>query len=213
MPEFDLLNHGLTHARECLESLKEPDDDILPVLMWIGPYGMGVMPLLDMTDDEAKDGLGEMMTTMLAVSRATEAVLITCSWMVMAKNKEEYDAMDVMPRDHPDRVEIISAMYAAAIPDTDSMSSGRITRHPDKPPELGEWKTDMGDMRIGGRFGDAMHMGLDFAKDMPEELIEILDAGWELGEQEMLVERFHTVFQGFMQAMDNFHQGVRDLGI
>jgi len=212
--EFDLLKHGLDHARECLESLKEPDDDILPVLMWIGPYGMGVMPMLDMADDDAKDALAEMMTTSLACSRATEALMITCSWMVTAKSKDgDPTILNVMPSQHPDRVECITAMHMTGDKKHESMSSAVITRYPDKPPELGEWDTNLSDddeFQIGGRFGDAIHMGFTFVNGMPPPLVEILDEGWALGEQEQLIKRFHRVFHGFLAAADEFRAGAEE---
>jgi hypothetical protein len=210
-PEFDLLAHGLSHARESLEGLEDPEEDIMPVLLFTGPYGMGVMPLLDMEDDAAKDALAEMMTTTLACSRADQALMITCSWMVHAtKPKGDKSLLDVMPSEHPDRVEVITAMYMTAGEKTESITSAVIIRHPDKPPELGPWDTtiagkgDDDSFKIGGRFGDAIHMGFNFVEGMPPPLIEILDEGWAAGEQEQLIERFHKVFTGFLAAMDKF---------
>lgn len=208
-PEFDLLEHGLTHARECLEALTKPNDDILPVLMWLGPYGMGVMPLLDMTDEKHKDDLAEMMTTSLACSRATEAVMITTSWMVKAVDPGGDGALlNCMPSEHPDRVEAITAMYVTHESNKDAMASAPVIRAPRTKPQLGEWSRDMADMRVGGRFGDAIHMGMDFAANMPDELIAILDEGWRDGEQEDLIKRFHKVFRTFIKSMDAFKEGM-----
>jgi hypothetical protein len=221
-PEFDLLKHGLEHSREAFATLVDPEDDILPVLMWLGPYGMGVMPMLQMEDDEAKDDLAEMMTTSLACSRATEALMITCSWMVKAQGEKgekptTKSAMDILgcqPSQHPDRVEVVTAMYMTSEKKRESMSSAVITRYPDKPPELGEWETNMADddeFTIGGRFGDAIHMGFNFVVGMPPPLIEILDEGWAAGEQKQLIERFHKVFRGFLAAADQFQEGAESV--
>jgi hypothetical protein len=56
-------------------------------------------------------------------------------------------------------------------------------------------------LTLGGRFGDAIHIGMDLAANMPPELIEIIDEGWELGKQQELIERFHKVFRALLSDM------------
>lgn len=215
MPEdpatYPILKHAMDHARSCAADLTEPEEDILPVLLWVGPYGMGIMPLLEMGDDDAKDAIAAMMTTVIATGRAAQAVLITTSWMVSAPRDEDgkpkksaMDAMGgVMPSQHPDRIEAVTAMYAS-LAGTDSMSHAVLTRYPDKPPTMGEWEgiDEPMSAKIGGRFGDAIHMGMDLATQMPPEMIEILDAGWKQGEQNDLIERFHKVLTGIVPEIE-----------
>lgn len=204
--DFDLLKHGMEMARDNVKDLTEPGEDILPVLMWLGPYGTGVMPLLDMSDDAAKDDLAAMMTTALAVSRAREAVQTTTSWAVQQQldDNTRRGVVDVRPSEHPDRVECITLMYMKPEDGADKMVRGDLTRYDDKPPTLGEWQIDdSGPMdRIAGRFGEAIHMGMDFAAEMPPELVQIIDEGWAEGRQGNLIERFHNVFVQFAAAMD-----------
>jgi hypothetical protein len=211
LPEdFDLLKHGKEHARESLEGLEDPEEDILPVLLTTGPYGMSVMPLLGMGDDDQKDALAQMMTTLLAVSRATQAVLITTGWMVAAKSAEgDKHLLDVMPSQHPDRVETITAMYMTDGSKPETMAHAVITRHKDKPPKLGPWTNNLAGLdaddkpvSIGGRFGDAVHMGFNFVAGMPPQLVELIDAGWAANEQEDLIKRFHNVFTQFVADME-----------
>jgi hypothetical protein len=91
-------------------------------------------------------------------------------------------------------------MYAR-VTGEDGIVSAPITRYPDKPPTLGEWDglpfepgRERRNPAFGGRFGDAMHLGLDFAKSMPQELIEIIDDGWKEGQQDDLMRRFMNVY-------------------
>lgn len=203
MSDFDLLEHAQLHARECLEGLEDPDDDVMPVMLWLGPYGMGIMPMLDMSDQEAKDRLVGKMVTALAVGRATEVVTITTSWMVSVETTPELrkGILDVMPSEHPDRVENVVITHVDE--ESDGMTSAVITRFSDKPPTLGDWTCmDFGrePVRMGGRFGDAMHLGLDLVKSMPPELVEIIDDGWALGRQDELITRFHNVYSQFAKA-------------
>jgi hypothetical protein len=56
-------------------------------------------------------------------------------------------------------------------------------------------------LTLGGRFGDAIHIVMDLAANMPPELIEIIDEGRELGKQQELIERFRKVFRAFLSDM------------
>jgi hypothetical protein len=221
---YPLLDHALEHARSCHDDLTDPEEDILPVLLWVGPYGMGIMPMLEMGDGEQKDQLAAMMTSSLACSRAVQAVMITTSWMVAApppdsdeekearKGKGFVDIMGCMPSEHPDRMECVTAMHATLEDGKDSMSHAVVTRYPDKPPTLGEWqgRTETMQSKIGGRFGDAIHLGMKIATDMPPEMIEILDAGWRDGEQTDLISRFHKVMTGFTPEMHTETMGPKE---
>jgi len=216
VPEgFDLLEHAKGHSRDAAEKLTEPNEDIMPVLMWIGPYGLGVMPLLDMSSDEAKDRLSHVMTTVLAISRATEAVQVTTSWAVLAKMPDDgtFDRDNpldgVKPSQHRDRTEVVCLMHMTPDGQPDAMVHGKITRDDGKPPALGEWNDFGGEdaiERVGGRFGDAVHMGMDLVVGMPPQLVQIIDEGWELGKQEELIQRFHNVFAQFTEVMDNIER-------
>jgi hypothetical protein len=204
-----LMQHAMDRARESVAELEDPEDDILPILMWQGPYGIGLMPITEMADDAQKDQLAEMMTTVLAVSRATEAVMQTTGWTVKVAapdGKLPPRALEPPPSQHPDRIECITVMHHTA-EKRDSMRSAVITRYPDKPPELGDWGL-MGlpdseePIQIGGRFGDAVHRGFEFSEMMPQELADIIDEGWRENKGQEMIERFHRVFTGFTRLVD-----------
>lgn len=188
----DLFKHAMDTARKSVNELTEPDDDIMPVLLYVGPHGLGLMPLLNMKDDQAKDQLAAAMLAALLVGVATEAAMVTTSWVVEMEPKDgKYHGP--MPSQHPDRREAVMVMHVAGEDDF-SMGQAILTRWSDRPPYLGEWKTwTEDDMKIGGRFGDAIYNGLAMVRIAPKELVEIIEAAWEDGTQEDLMHRFLKV--------------------
>jgi hypothetical protein len=79
----------------------------------------------------------------------------------------------------------------------DAMVFAPLTRYPDKPPTLGEWVNEGQPDRMGGRFGDAINLGLRISREMPPEMVEIIDQGWAAGTAENLMERFVNVARNF----------------
>jgi hypothetical protein len=121
-------------------------------------------------------------------------------------DRETYEAEDIHipPSRHPDRVEQVNLMCAGR--DRQMLVYAPITRYPDKPPTLGDWINDQDDpdlgsgpAKIGGRFGDAMNLGLQIAREMPPEMVEIIEEGWETSPEAVqdLIERFVNVSTGF----------------
>lgn len=203
--DFNMLEHAKTVSRSNVEDLTEPEEDPLPILMWVGPYGVGLFPLTSMVDEAAKDELATWMTTMIAVSRATEAVMTAASWTVNVPEAtpNNPNPTGIVPSEHPDRIETVTLMYVNATGDGDLMVRGDLTRYPDKPPTMSEWEECYSNVRLGGRFGDAIHMGFDLCSGMPEELVSIIDAAWAKGDQEDLMKRFRTIFG---QWADDIHR-------
>jgi hypothetical protein len=213
----DLVEHAKTHSRECVEGLTDPDEDIMPVLLWWGPHGPGLMPMGDlMKGDVHKDRLAKWITATLAVSQATECVTVTTGYM--AKVDRDDPDVDVSRgtvtkpvRERPEAVEAVVLMCS------DRRGQGGIvhaelTRYPDKPPTLGDWNDQRLEVgpKVGGRFGDAMNLGLQIAREMPPELVEIIEDGWKIGPEAVqdLIERFVNVATGFNRDLT----GPGDMG-
>ena len=201
-PEFDLIEYAKEKARDNAESLDGPEDDILPIMLWVGPHGIGFMPLHEgMRSDKTKEAIAPVMTATLAVSRATAVVMTTTAWMVVAPRVEVGDPfkdVEFPLSENPDRSEHVVLMCVKE--GKDILTSAPVTRYPDRPPTLGEWDSkplgikDGDNARAGGRFGDAMHLGIDFANNMPPELIDIIEEGWRDGTQDDLIGRFLKVY-------------------
>lgn len=198
-PGFSLIEHAKTVVRKEASELEGPDDDIPPMFLWLGAHGYGIMPIADlMKGDEEKDKLTVVMTAALVVGRATEAIHISTAWMAQVDTStlspEELERMkqgyaNPRPADRPDRIEAVVLTHITT--DTDSLVDARVTRHKDKPPELGEWETRSYETgSLGGRFGDAIHLGLSMVKELPPELIDIIKEGWEVDRQAELMNRF-----------------------
>jgi hypothetical protein len=197
-------------ARKSCEDLETSDDDIMPVMLWRGRYGDGMMPMVPMGDDRDKNRIASMMTTVLAVSRADIAATITTGWMVKVHREPDSDSdplesLNCMPSEHPDRVECINIVCIRR-DGKDSMSSAVLTRHLDRGPDLSEWETILDGLEIDGRFGDAMHLGMHISDGMPTDLVEIIDEGWRDGQGEDMIRRFHKVFTGVQVLNDLMEQ-------
>jgi 2,4-dienoyl-CoA reductase-like NADH-dependent reductase (Old Yellow Enzyme family) len=194
---IDLIEHAKTKAREFVGDLDDPEDDILPVMLCQGPHGLGMLPLNLMDSEQSKDQLALWMTAMLTVSRAEEAVMVTTAWMVTV-DRDQVDMAEgtsrVQPSEHPNRTEAVILMCSKK--GGDRMISAQLTRHPDKTPDLGDWD-DTGDEieKLGGRFGDAIHWGLEMAEKMPPEMAEIIESAWESDPDDIrdLIQRFVNV--------------------
>lgn len=196
----DLLDVARGLAGKSCQDLKTPDDDIMPVMLWQGPYGGGMMPMIPMSNEDDKDRLAEMIVTVLAVSRADSAVTITTSWTVEALGTPDSDPLETlgcMPSEHPDRTERITIVCVQRNAG-DSISSARLTRHPDRGPDLAQWDTVLQHLEVDGRFGSAMHLGLELAEKMPPDLVEIIDEGWREGQGQDMIRRFHRVFAALL---------------
>jgi hypothetical protein len=198
----DLLKHAQKITAKNVAELEGPEDDIMPTFLWLGPHGMGLMPLVPMTDWRQKDRLAAGMMAALCVSQATEAVFVSTSWMVksdrppdMTAGKTDADSLlgGLMPSEHPDRVEVIVAIYQGK-GDRSYFASAEVIRYPDKPPDLREWDTKMSDAKVGGRFAEAIMNGLSMVESMPQEMVDIIESGWREGEQQDLMRRFLKVY-------------------
>jgi hypothetical protein len=211
-PEEDLLEYAKRNAVEDVSKLDNPEDDILPVFLWMGPYGGGLMPCIPMRSNQDKARIAACMTASLVVARATECVFTSTSWMVEMERGPDETGPDVadplagmMPSEHPDRVEVITIMYFGK--NHTALAQAKLTRHQDRLPDVGPWNQWSAEViKVGGRFGEAVDRGLRMVEEMPEQMVEILDEAWAAGEQEQMITRF-------LKVAGQFVPGARTAGV
>lgn len=169
---FDFVVHAKTSARDALNTLEQPDEDILPVLLTRGKRGLGITGLV-MPDDEAKENVAQLMIASLAFAEATECVFICTAWMG-PPNVE-----DIPPSQHPERMERVILVHQTA--DNCDLYAAPVIRHDNRPPDLGQWEEMGGAM--GGRFGDAIEYGMKLAHSVPDipGLTETINKSWDDG--------------------------------
>lgn len=151
----------------------DPGDDITPMVLAADENGEMISMLAHVPFEDArfKDELALAMIATLAVTEAVEAAFISCAWTVMRETEPGPD--DPLPADCPDRKEVVIAVHHTR--DGVTGYQAVLTRHPDRAPTMGAWEEWAG-ARQGGRFGDAMSMGLKMAAALPDDLKETFAA-------------------------------------
>jgi hypothetical protein len=210
-PTFDLVADAKAKSRQVFEGLTEPDEDIMPVMLWVGPHGPGLMPMIPMDDEHAKDNVATWMTATLAVAQATECVSINTAYMAMVPKDDpdvNFEAATVTTpvRERPDSTEQVVLMCMSRRGKGGGMIFAPVTRYPDRPPTLGEWTEMISEVGPGmsGRFGEAMALGLQIVREMPPDMAQIIGEGWKIGPEAVqnLVERFVGVARNYeLKAM------------
>lgn len=183
-------------SRKCMEELEGPDDDIIPMLVWRGPAGFGFMPLGELIAEGLdKDGAVPVIMGTIVAFQAEGAAMVMTGWMVWPADGEP---LDCSPSEHPAGLEVVTVMSMGADPKCDRMDSAPVIRYPDKPPGLAPWRQDGAlQGRIMGRFGDAIHAGLDAVRVMPPEVAEELDRAQAGGRMSEVVEKaVRTIIEG-----------------
>lgn len=207
----DLLEFAKTSVKGIADDFDKPDADFMPTLL-IKAYD-GKVQIVglagDMNSQQAKDEMARFMFAAIACLRASEVAFVNSAWAVRyeppegekIESWEDVEKRDdfVMPRDNPNRIEIVNIMYAGT--DGDIMATAEITRHEDegKPPTIGPWENMGGEgATIGGRFGDAIHDGVVVGQKMgaaPPGIAEYMDEKIANGE-------LHDLVESFLRAMD-----------
>ena len=166
----------IDQAREHVEALVadlEDEDDFMPFLTYNGiaqgEPSSGYVGL-QMPENEQRNDIADVMMAILAIYRATEAVFASVTWAVKTATADE---LDVMPSEHPDRVEQVFMIHVT--PDGDAIHSARVTRVQGRV-QLGDWEAIEGLQRVGGRFADAIHNGITMGAQLPPEMITFIDA-------------------------------------
>lgn len=188
-PDFDLLADAQEYARARHGELTQPDEDIMPVMLWAGKYGGGALPMVPFNSEADKDRVAELMTATLTVARATQAVAINTAYMAGVRIEDAspslkrglYGPGDKPASQRPDRIEVVTLLY-------DNMTrfcacNALVTRRAGKPPLLGTWDTQQFELDhpARGRFGNAIHLGLLASKEMPQAMADIIDEAWAEG--------------------------------
>lgn len=188
--DFDFVAHIKRAARDALNGLTDPDDDILPVILSNGPHGLSVTGALMPADEEGKAALADQITARVAVAQATEAAMV-CPAYLRTINPDTGELGE--------RVEHVVLVHCYL--DGQSAWSAKVTRHEDRPPDMSIWE-DWGTAAVVGRFADAMHAGLAYAKTSHDDpdMQEILDAGHREGQVDRLVELFLAAKAGLKES-------------
>ena len=178
---FDLVAHTKRAARDAVDSLEEPTDDILPVILSNGPRGLAIMGAVMPGEQSDRDNLALNITARIALAQATEAAMVCTAYMSIL-NTETGEVSE--------RQENIVLVYCTH--DHQTAWTAKLTRHDNRPPDMSIWE-EMPTGAIGGRFAQAMSEGLAYARTVDPEIKEIIDAGYREGRVDELVAMFLKV--------------------
>jgi hypothetical protein len=136
--------------------------------------GFAKMP----TEPEAKDEIADMIIALCVVHGAVEVAFGSAAWSA------EGDG-DLPPSQRPDRKEvaIISAADSAGV---GAVRIASVVRESDKV-GIGLWEQVPLAVSAGGRFAEALHMGINLSKKMPPEIRDFLREQIEAGLLEEII--------------------------
>lgn len=186
-----MIEEAQGHVERMVAEL-EGDDDIMPFMTIRGRDEEGIVYVGLMMPEGGveKNHIADTMMALCALNRAVAVVFGCTSWQVTCDPKDAEavkKAESVMPSQHPDRQEIVFLHHATA--DGDSYASTVLTRENNKV-RLGGWSSDPRGGRVGGRFGDAIHLGMKLGAEMPPEMCEWIDEQVADGNSQQLLATF-----------------------
>ena len=173
----------LSGAREHIErSVKdlEGEEDFPPFLICRNDKGEDMLTLLDMPDEEHKDGIADIIVAIIAVWQSNEALFGSCAWTVESASR---DLDGMMPSEHPDRREMAFMLHVT--PDGGGLHRAMMRRVGGKV-ELEPWLPVDDHFQMGGRFSDAMKQGLWLARHLPPEIKNYIDEHLEEDPQALI---------------------------
>ena len=207
---FDLTQHAKTAARDAVNSLTDPEEDLLPVVLSYGPRGLGIMGGAMPADNAGRDAMANLIVARLAIDQAEEAVMICMAYLTVLDKVDGHVKCN--------RQETVVLMHC----DNDSQSAwtAKVTRHDNRPPDVSIWEdisggTDSKDASVyaGGRFLEALSEGLAFAKSSAAlpEMQELLDAAHREDRVDDLVALFLATQELLKteEGSDDNNNGVR----
>ena len=184
----ELIDHARRFIEHEVEGLRN-DADFMPFMTYTTHDDeVGFAGLAAMGEEDECDGLANSMTGILAVYRATEAVFASAAWMA-TMTAEERDT--TMPAEHPNRSEEAFILHVDP-QGHDHFHSAAIHRIKGRV-SLGAWKQDDDLVGVGGRFAEALHIGIQLGKELPPEMIAFIDAHIEEDPQG-LIQTFSKAF-------------------
>lgn len=149
---FDLMAMVEKGARDIGENLP-PDGDWAPMLFFRNDKRVEIAPV----EMEDKDKTALAIQIKLKIAQATEAVLVTSSWMVKREEKD-IDWETLRPSEQPDRQEVL--VFTHVTQDNAELLMASIERHPDAHPGLGPLSEHHEGLALSGRFADALRRGI-----------------------------------------------------
>lgn len=154
------------------EHFDRPNADIVPELTWRAGYEdrpLGLMALaVDLDTDDQKQAIADLMACHLAAQQAIEATFAHTIWAIEAESIEEWEALGCpAPADFAGHIEQIFLYHFS--PDGEALYRATITRYPDKPPELGEWKLEEHGRAVG-LFRTCIRSGVLLGSKMPDAM-------------------------------------------
>lgn len=166
--EPELVTAARLAARDSVNALDRPDEDIIPALVLKRPGDLKILSF-EVIDD-AHGSLADYIMALTACSQATEVALIVTAWMIDNPSTEDMNS-GIRPSQHPDRVETVVLAYSAG--DGCQVWTARLTRHENRPPDMGLWES----CPAGGMFATALSNGLKMAAAAPNVpgLTDLLD--------------------------------------
>ena len=192
---FDLVKHIKQAARDAVNSLNGPEDDILPVVLTYGPRGLSILGGTMSADEDGRDELAEEITARVAVQQATEAAMVCAAYVSMVN----VQTGEVSPRQET----VVLMHYSADADAAPQAWTAKITRHDNRPPDMSVWE-ELGEGAVAGRFAEAIMHGIEFAKTRHDiGMQQILDDGHNEGRVDELVEMFRRVRAATMKGNDN----------
>ena len=183
----ELVEGTREKINEMVAELKD-DNDFMPFMLVNGAKSK-VYVALDMPEWGApRDAVADVMMGLLVIHRATEAVFASVAWSLWDLTPEERRAWGNRSfEEHPQRREMVFMVHVGVVGE-DSFHCAMVTRANGRV-TLGEWedRIEEGTTKAGGRFADAMHMGIKMGQDMPVEMCQYIDEALEAGDDDQVI--------------------------
>lgn len=145
---------------------------------------------------DARDKMADFLTAACCVHRATEATFLSAAWSSMYSSADEVGK--VMPSQRPNRVEILTLVH---VKDQQVETHTSAILRVDGRVKLSPWIYDS-DFSNSGRIPSALLLGIELAKEMPEEVIDAIDVAMETFPMGRVVELF-------VQQLDEMRDRIR----
>lgn len=137
----------------------------------------------------ARDRMADFLTAACCVHRAVEVTFLSAAWSSLYSNVAEFGK--VMPSERPNRVEIVTLVHVTQqIIETHTAAILRV----DGRVQLSPWIVDP-ERPFSGRIPGALLWGIKLASEMPQDMIDALDAAREVIPVGRVVEMFVNQLQ------------------